>query len=114
MSGVTAEEPDERDPTESAAQGSGENEPSAENGVEHLQSAAHEMVAAARSFLDAIEEVISDERSLTKAVDTMSGLMGVAGEALGHIGDRISSGDSGSDEKHGPPGTSRIKKVNLD
>ena len=38
-------------------------DPGAE-GVEHLQRAAREMVAAARSFLDAIEKVVEDRDAL--------------------------------------------------
>ncbi len=30
----------------------------AREGLEHLQSAAHEMIAAARSMLDAVEEIL--------------------------------------------------------
>ena len=43
-------------------------------GLEHLQAAAHEMIAAARSMLDAVEELVDDPRtasSLTTALATV-------------------------------------------
>lgn len=43
-------------------------------GVEHLQAAVHEMIAAARSMLDAVEELVDDPRaasSLTAALTTV-------------------------------------------
>lgn len=50
----------------------------AREGLEHLQSAAHEMIAAARSMLDAVEEVLDDPRaaaSMASAFGTMSRLI---------------------------------------
>ena len=47
----------------------------AREGLEHLQAAAHEMVAAARSMLDAVEELIDDPRAaaaMATAFGTMS------------------------------------------
>ena len=43
-------------------------------GLEHLQAAAHEMIEAARSMLDAVEELIDDPKmatSLTSAFVTV-------------------------------------------
>lgn len=54
-----------REPTESRAA----------QGIEHLQAAAHEMIAAARAFLDAIEAVVDDEEklgSITEAVGSVA------------------------------------------
>lgn len=42
-------------------------------GVEHLQVAARELIAAARSFLDAAEEMVEDRASVERAVDTVVG-----------------------------------------
>ena len=47
---------------------------SAREGLEHLDAAAHEMIAAARSMLDAVEELLDDPRtaaSITAAVATV-------------------------------------------
>lgn len=41
-----------------------EDRASAADGVEHLQRAAREMIAAARSFLDAVEHVVEDNEAL--------------------------------------------------
>lgn len=42
----------------------------AADGVEHLQRAAREMIAAARSFLDAAERVVEDNEALRDLSDT--------------------------------------------
>jgi NADH:ubiquinone oxidoreductase subunit D len=50
----------------------------AREGLEHLQTAAHEMIAAARSMLDAVEELLDDPRAATSmatAVGTVSRLI---------------------------------------
>ena len=50
----------------------------AREGLEHLQTAAHEMIAAARSMLDAVEELLDDPRaasSMASAFGTMSRLI---------------------------------------
>ena len=50
----------------------------AREGLEHLQTAAHEMIAAARSMLDAVEEILDDPRaatSMASAFGTMSRLI---------------------------------------
>jgi hypothetical protein len=50
----------------------------AREGLEHLQAAAHEMIAAARSMLDAVEEILEDPRaanSMASAFGTMSRLI---------------------------------------
>jgi hypothetical protein len=50
----------------------------AREGLEHLQAAAHEMIAAARSMLDAVEEILEDPRaagSVAAAFGTVSRLI---------------------------------------
>lgn len=50
----------------------------AREGLEHLQSAAREMIAAARSMLDAVDELLDDPRaasSLATAVSTVGRLV---------------------------------------
>lgn len=51
-------------------------------GVEHLQRAAREMVAAARSFLDAIEKVVDDRDALREVSATVTGLAATVGETF--------------------------------
>jgi hypothetical protein len=60
----------------------------AREGLEHLQSAAHEMIAAARSMLDAVEEILGDPRAATAmaaAVGTMTRLVEGAVASVGGI-----------------------------
>jgi hypothetical protein len=53
----------------------------ARQGVEHLQAAAHEMIAAARSMLDACEEVLEDPR----ASETLASILGSVSRVVGGI-----------------------------
>ena len=60
----------------------------AREGLEHLQVAAHEMIAAARSMLDAVEELVDDPRaanSMASAFGTMSRLIEGAVASVGGI-----------------------------
>jgi hypothetical protein len=41
-------------------------------GVEHLQVAAREMIAAARAFLDVVEELVNDPDKVGEVVDAVS------------------------------------------
>lgn len=47
----------------------------AADGVEHLQRAAREMIAAARSFLDAVEQVVEDNEALRDASASVTDLV---------------------------------------
>src|SRR4051794_29716676 len=69
------------------------NDPARE-GLEHLQAAAHEMLAAARSMLDAVEELLEDPRaanSIATAVGTIGRL--VEGAVSSVTGSRASEAD---------------------
>ncbi len=53
------------------------NEERADEGLEHLQTAAEELIAAARAFLDVAEEVVTDPKtadSLLGLLDSVAGL----------------------------------------
>jgi hypothetical protein len=71
------------------------NEERADEGLEHLQTAAQEMIKAARAFLDVAEELVTDP----KAADTLVGFIvwgaGAAGRARPGGG---GGADSGSDD----------------
>ncbi len=54
------------------------------DGVEHLQRAAHEMIAAARSFLDVVEDVVGDSAAVASVAD----LLGSMGQAVARAGGR--------------------------
>lgn len=51
-------------------------------GLEHLQTAAREVIAATRSLLDAAEEVIDDPAAVQQVVHTLAGLAQVAARRL--------------------------------
>lgn len=42
----------------------GDDDDRVAQGIDHLQTAAHELIAAARSFLDVLEDVVSDRDKL--------------------------------------------------
>ncbi|MCB1005847.1 MAG: hypothetical protein KDB35_16815 [Acidimicrobiales bacterium] len=53
------------------------NEERADEGLEHLQTAAEELIQAARAFLDVAEEVVTDPKtadSLLGFLDDVAGL----------------------------------------
>lgn len=43
----------------------------AAEGIDHLQSAALEMISAARAFLDVMEEVVADREKVASVVDAV-------------------------------------------
>ncbi|HEV3226182.1 MAG TPA: hypothetical protein VGZ52_05090 [Acidimicrobiales bacterium] len=68
----------------------------AREGLEHLQAAAHEMIAAARSMLDAVEELLDDPRaatSMTTAFGTLGRLVEGAMASLSGVVSRSSDHD---------------------
>lgn len=70
-----------------------------DDGVEHLQAAAHEMLAAARSFLDVVEDVVSDRDKLGGVAATFTDLLGGAGGSLARMAERVAR--NGSDDAAG-------------
>jgi hypothetical protein len=52
------------------------------DGVEHLQTAAREMIRAARSLLDAAEGIVEDRDALHQVAGTLQGLAGAAASWL--------------------------------
>ena len=75
----------------------------AREGLEHLQAAAQEMIAAARSMLDAVEELIEDPRaaaSMTAAFGTIGRLVEGAVASMTGAAHR---------EEHDEPRVQRIK-----
>lgn len=53
----------------------------AQRGVEHLQTAAMEMIAAARAFLDVIEDVVADPDKVADVVSAVGGVATSVGDA---------------------------------
>ena len=50
--------------------------PTGHDGTAQLQRAAREVLGAARSFLDAVEELVEDRDKLHGAVETVTGVVG--------------------------------------
>lgn len=44
-------------------------------GVDHLQVAATELIAAARAFLDVMEDTVADKDNIVAAVDVVAGFV---------------------------------------
>ena len=55
----------------------------AQDGIDHLQAAAKELIAAARAFLDVAEDLVDDPDRLTEAAGTVSDLVRRAGRTAG-------------------------------
>lgn len=68
-------------------------------GVAHLQAAAHELIRAARVFLDVAEELVDDPGTLSSVLD------GVVGSARGR-----------RDEHRGAdgPGGDRVERIDVE
>ena len=77
----------------------------AREGLEHLQAAAHEMIAAARSVLDACEELLADPH----AGDTLTSLVGSISRAVGGITGFVPRREPGQDDTDG----SRVEHIKI-
>ena len=98
----------ERDPADSS-------EPLTVDAIDHLQTAASEMIAAARSFLDAVEGVVHDRDAVATVVETFSTVAQAAAQAATrvnparrHSGDH-SAGHSSHEDDDDPPGVQHIR-----
>jgi hypothetical protein len=58
------------------------NDERAAEGLDHLQRAAREMVAAARSFLDVVEDLVEDRDALNEVATSLSGAAAAVGQAV--------------------------------
>ena len=92
-------------------------DPSAEvqDGVEHLQAAAHEMIAAGRAFLDAVEDVVRDREAVASVVDAFGSIAHAAGQAASQASrvatGRERSGTSSAGGDDDPP--SRVQHIRV-
>jgi len=71
-------------------------------GIDHLQSAGREFVAAARSFLDAVEAVVEDRTRLSGLSESFTGFVGELIETA-RGGDRTPWGPAVNFDEPGPP-----------
>ncbi len=59
-----------------------EHDDKVQQGLEHLQAAAREMIQATRSLLDAAEELVEDPRALQGLLGTLGGMAQAAAARL--------------------------------
>ena len=64
------------------------NEERAGEGIEHLQRAATEVIAAARAFLDVAEDLVSDRERLAEAAGLVATVANAASEGVGRAARR--------------------------
>ncbi len=89
---------------------------SASEGVEHLQAAAKEMLAAARSFLDAVEDVVADRDKMNAMVGVVVEVMETVGKSLASLGPdgRDSTVDLRDLRDASTASTRRVRRVVVD
>ncbi len=82
------------------------DDPRATEAVGHLQAAATELIAAARAFLDLVEDVVDDPETLTSAASVFGSVARAAmttvrpGSEYGSPGPDGSSDDPGDGVQH--------------
>ena len=86
-------------------QGDDERPDPAREGLEHLQAAAHEMIAAARSMLDACEELLEDPR----AGETLASIVGSVSRLVGGVTGLIPHGGPPNGEDDAP----RVQRIKI-
>jgi hypothetical protein len=79
-------------------QGDKERPDLAREGFEHLQAAAHEMIAAARSMLDACEELLEDQRT----GETLASMVGSVARVVGGITGLVPTKQPPPNDEDGP------------
>ena len=80
------------------------DDPRLQAGIEHLQRAAHEVIAASRALLDVAEELIDDPRAASSVVDALGSLGGLArSRAAGLAGRRPGAATGTTDDPDDPP-----------
>lgn len=82
------------------------DDPRVKAGVEHLQRAAHEAIAASRALLDVAEDLVDDPRALGGVLELLGGLGGLAGRLGGPAGraaDRPPRDPFATDDDDDPP-----------
>lgn len=79
----------------------GEGHDGLADGVEHLQTAAREVIKAGRSLLDAAEGLIEDPAALQGLVGTLGSLAQAAVKGLGSLAGPGGAGDGDDDGDDG-------------
>lgn len=85
------------------------DDPRIQDGLEHLQRAAREMIAASRALLDVVEDLVEHPDGVKELLGTVGSLGGAAGRAVRAAGGRPSRESDGDDEDDdGEPPVQRI------
>jgi hypothetical protein len=79
----------------------------ARDGLQHLQSAARELIHAARALLDVAEDLVEDPA----AIATLAGALGALGDAA-RRGGTAAPADDGDGEAGAEPGT-KIERITV-
>jgi hypothetical protein len=89
----------------------------AREGVEHLQAAARELIAAARAALDVAEEVVNDPESLATLAGSLATVGDVARRVTGTGGWPLRGAATGRRGEHGGDGDGdeapRIERITV-
>jgi hypothetical protein len=87
----------------------------AREGLEHLQAAAREVIAAARAMLDVVEELVEDPEAVRTVIADVGALFGTvvraAGERVGRPGNAGAGGGASGDKGDGP--TDRVERIRV-
>ena len=75
----------------------------ATDAVDHLQSAALELIEAARAFLDVLEELVADRERLGEAADVVGAAAGAAARIVGFGAPVGPDGDPTAPARPGDP-----------
>lgn len=84
------------------------NEDRAQEGIEHLQAAAREMIAAARAFLDVAEDLVAEPGPLLAVLSTLGDLAGPL-VARG----RAAATATADDDDEGPAPAPRVQHIRV-
>lgn len=70
-----------------------EQDPRLQAGLDHLQRAAREMIAASRALLDVAEELVEDPKAASGIIDLLGSVAGRSGRPAGRGAPEDEDGD---------------------
>lgn len=88
---------------ERATDGHRSDDPRVQAGVDHLQRAAREAIAATRALLDVAEDLVEDPGSLRDLLGVVTSFGAAAAQAARGVGRDAAWDDQEEDEGGGPP-----------
>ena len=81
------------EPKHGTADGPADHDQRVQAGLDHLQRAAHEMIAASRALLDVVEELVDDPRAASGIIDLLGTVSGHRIRPAGAAGGRSADAD---------------------